>query len=150
MTVPKPTEVAIASQSASIKLYWKDMGPDGSVQVSVRLVGYGFSGRHPNVWISREDFRSFLIDLRSLERSRRGEARLASMSPDELSLHLRITDPAGHVRVDAAISRIHYGSDFEPASVRLGFAFDPSRLPAILTSFERLADHGKEPVSSED
>lgn len=141
MTVPKPIEVAIASQLASIKLYRKDIGPHGSVQLAVRLVGYGFSGRHPNVWVSREDLRSFLADLRSLERSRRGEARLASMSPDELSLHIRITDPAGHVRIDAAIWRIHYGSDFEPAAVRLGFSFDPSRLPTILKSFERLADH---------
>jgi hypothetical protein len=140
MTIPKPTEVAIASPSASIKLYRKDIGPDGSVQLSVRLVGYGFSGRHPGVWISREDLRSFLAGLRSLERSRRGEARLSSMSPDELSLRIRITDPAGHVRVDVAISRTYFGSDFEVAAVRLGFSFDPSRLPIILTSFERLAD----------
>jgi hypothetical protein len=141
MTIPKPTEVAIASQSGSIKLYRKDIALDGSVQLSVRLVGYGFSGRHPGVWVSLQDLRSFLADLRSLERSRRGEARLSSMSPDALSLHIRITDPAGHVRVDAAISRTHYGSDYELAAVRLGFAFDPSRLPTILTSFERLADH---------
>lgn len=140
MNDSKTTQVAIASQFASIKLFQKDTGPDGSVQVSVRLVGYGFSGRHPSVWISREDLHSFLADLRSLERSRRGEARLSSMSPDDLSLHIRITDPAGHVRIDTAISRTYYGSDFEPAAVRLGFAFDPSRLPAILASFERLAD----------
>jgi hypothetical protein len=86
MTAPKLKEVAIASQSASIKLYRKDIGPDGSVQLSVRLVGYGFSGRHPSVWVSREDLRSFLTDLRSLERSRRGEARLSSITQEQTRL----------------------------------------------------------------
>jgi hypothetical protein len=38
MTVPTTTKVESDSQPASIKLYRKDIGPDGSIQVSVRLV----------------------------------------------------------------------------------------------------------------
>jgi len=50
------------------------------VKLSVRAAGYGFSGRHPSVWISRSDLAAFLRELRELDRTRRGEARLESMS----------------------------------------------------------------------
>ena len=75
------------------------------MQLSVRAAGYGFSGCNPSVWISHSDLSAFLRDLRKLDRTRRGEARLESMSPGELVLKISVIDGVGYTRADVTVSR---------------------------------------------
>jgi hypothetical protein len=134
----KDTPIAISGQLASLKLWPRDRGPDGSVQLSVRAAGYGFSGRNPSVWISRSDLATFLRELQELERTRRGEARLESMSPGELSVKISVIDGAGHTRADVTVSRRYFAQEFGQPTVRFGFSFDPSNLPGIVKAFSSL------------
>jgi hypothetical protein len=132
------TIIAISGQLASLKLWPRDHGPDGSVKLSVRAAGYGFSGRNPSVWISRLDLAVFVRDLQEVERTRRGEARLESMSPGELSLKISVIDGAGHTRADVTVSRRYFAQKFASPEVRFGFEFDPSNLPGLLKAFGAL------------
>ncbi|HEY2295327.1 MAG TPA: hypothetical protein VGM86_31885 [Thermoanaerobaculia bacterium] len=134
----KQTPIAISSQLASLKLWPRDRNPDGSVKLSVRAAGYGFSGRNPSVWISRSDLAAFLRDLRELDRTRRGEARLESMSPGVLSMKISVIDGVGHTRADLTVSRWCFARQSEHPELSFGFEFDPSDLPGILKAFSSL------------
>jgi hypothetical protein len=86
---------------------------EGDVCLSVSARSETFSGEYDQVWIEKDDWRSFLGSLRRLERERTGQASLASMSPDEFAIHLKIVDRAGpgplsneyHVDVDPGLLR---------------------------------------------
>jgi hypothetical protein len=117
----------------------RELTPDGSLRLSVAAVGYGFSGRTSSVWVSQTDLASFVAALSALEAARQGEAILLSQSPGELRLRLSSTDTAGHMRAEVTVSRIfRTRRQWETATTSFGFDFDPSRLPALLRSFQRL------------
>src|SRR5689334_13562463 len=64
---------------------WLEIAPgDDRETFDVRASVGDFSGRNPRVGIGADVQRRFLQDLAGVERLRRGEARLQSMSPDEL------------------------------------------------------------------
>jgi hypothetical protein len=85
---------------------------------------------------------AFIVQLDALERTRRGEATLASMFAETLKLTFRSIDCAGHIAVHAAIcgtswtrhERIqhHLATEVE---------IDSSLLPDYLASFRNLAQY---------
>src|SRR5262245_10568595 len=90
-----------------------------------------FAGRNPRVWIDANDQRRFLGELRDLERNRRGEARVAAMSPDEFELVVRLVDSLGHVWVEGMIGRLQYFGQRSDRTV-LSFSLDPTSLPLLV------------------
>jgi hypothetical protein len=136
------SEVAVAGQRASVKLWPRERGIDGSIRLSVKAAGYGFGGRNRSVWISHAELKRFLRSLSEVDATRRGEATLESMSPDEFQLRLYISDRAGHTRADLVLARRAYADHAEDARVTFGFDFDPSFLPGLLRAFEQVALFG--------
>lgn len=101
----------------------------GDVLVVARIRCLGFRGE-TDAWILQEAWEGFLSQLTALERERRGEAVLESISPGELRLRIFASDRAGHIAVEGSVGvrGVHQELrlDFSPMAV------DPSQLPALL------------------
>jgi hypothetical protein len=77
--------------------------------------------------------------MRQLERDRRGQGSLVSMSPQEFELHLQVVDSAGHLAAHGHLSRYHFGHRSGNATcsrVEYEFPVDPSLLPELVQSLE--------------
>ena len=84
----------------------------------------------------------FIVELDALERTRRGEATLSSMSTEELKLSFRSIDCAGHIAVRAAISgRIWTRHGWIQNHLSTEVQIDSSLLPDYLASFRTLAQY---------
>ena len=109
-------------------------GYPGTV-VRVRVRCGEFSGANEAIWIALDALQTFLADLRLLERTRRGEAVLTSMSPGELRLRVYAVDRAGHLAVEATVGVGEMGAhEWQGRSVACSFPLDPSQLPGVLHS----------------
>src|SRR5678815_2386622 len=64
---------------------------DDEEAFDVRCAVGDFAGRNPHIWIDANEQRAFLSALRDLERERRGEARIAAMSPEEFELSIQLS-----------------------------------------------------------
>src|SRR5437867_13186394 len=92
-----------------------------------------FSGCNPRIWIDANDQHRFVTELQDLERDRRGEARVAAMSPEEFELGVRVVDSAGHVVVEGLIGKLQYfGQRHARLLFRFAFVLDPTRLPSLV------------------
>ncbi len=92
-----------------------------------------FAGSNPEVWFHPDEFERFRVELEDLERSRKGEARLVTMSPGELDLVIRIVDSLGHVAVEGVVGRHVYAEhEYYKLECRFGFPIDPTTLPGLL------------------
>jgi hypothetical protein len=115
-------EVGLVSQETD------DLPSRGDVYVTIRISSAGFTG-HNDLWVLASVFRCFCKSLVELERDRRGEAVLESISPNELRLLVRSVDSSGYVAVEGfpgyevLRDHSHYWH-----SVNFGFGFDPSQL----------------------
>src|SRR4051794_14218298 len=88
---------------------WLEIAPgDDQETFDARASVGDFSGRNPRVGIGADVQQRFLQELRGVERDRRGEARLQSMSPDELEVVVRVVDAPGHVWLEGHIGRLLY------------------------------------------
>jgi len=112
----------------------------GDFRATVRVSTLGFAGINAHVWIAADDFQRFVEAVRVLERDRRGEAQLRSMSPDDLALSIRVRDRAGHVTASGWLGRMWYSSTRELVAARIGFNvdIDPTALPAIAAELASL------------
>jgi hypothetical protein len=109
----------------------------GDVLVGVRVRLRNFAGA-AEAWVLREVWSDFLTRLRGLERDRRGEATLQSISPEELRVRLYAIDHAGHMALEGELTS-YYGSAhrLEAASLKFGtIEFDPTTLPILLRELE--------------
>jgi hypothetical protein len=105
-----------------------DLPSKGDAYLTIRVSAAGFTG-HNDLWVLAPAFRCFCHALIVLERDRRGEAVLESISPDELRLVVRSVDSRGHMLIEGSSgyevqrenSRLWHSVDF-------GFEFDPSQL----------------------
>jgi hypothetical protein len=105
-----------------------DLPGRGDSRLAVLVTSAGFSGRS-QVWVSGTSLRSFCTALSALERNRRGEAIIESMSPGELVLRFRSVDSCGHMAVEGAIGcRVQRGHSHSWHAIHFGFEFDPSQL----------------------
>lgn len=108
---------------------------DHELRVRVVVGDYcGFAGG----WVDRVVAASFVEQLRELERLRRGQAELVSISPGDLRLVLRAADGLGHMCATGVVGRSGIASVTFPLRFEFGFHFDPDPLPALVRGFEGL------------
>ncbi len=115
-------EIDLANQETA------DLPSKGDAYRAIRVSAAGFTG-HNDLWVLASAFRSFCRALIILERERRGEAVLESISPDELRLVVRSVDSRGHMLVEGSTGyEVHRENSRPWHSVDFGFEFDPSQL----------------------
>jgi hypothetical protein len=86
-------------------------------------------------WILRANWTTFSNQLETLERTRRGEALLESISPGELRLRIQSIDALGHMGVDGELAGSFHGDGRQRQVVHLRFGlveFDPTMLPGLV------------------
>ncbi|HET7109376.1 MAG TPA: hypothetical protein VFI41_00775 [Gemmatimonadales bacterium] len=100
--------------------------------VGVRCMG--FTGAD-HVWVSPNDWQSFVQAFRELEQRRRGAAELLGVVPEEFRLRFQVYDLAGHVWLQGHMLRPSW---LPGRSVRLDFHLevDAGMLPAALREFQ--------------
>lgn len=96
----------------------------GDIYVIISLNSNSFSGKN-DLWVMAKDFQSFCAALIKLEKERKGEATLTSISPGELELKFQSIDSLGHLAVSGTTG---YEIDNMPHCVTFGFEFDPQEL----------------------
>jgi hypothetical protein len=105
---------------------------NGAVVV-LRVSSNGYSGMS-ELWVHVPDIRSFSSALVQLEHSLQGEARLESMSPNELELRVFAASSRGHLAVQGSAGQFVQGENqrFWHA-VSFGFEFELAQLSAAIT-----------------
>jgi hypothetical protein len=110
---------------------------DVRVRVSVRL--QRFLGSYGSVWVGKSDLEHFVEQLRVVERSRKGNARLEALSPHEFRLELRQLGSLGHFEVAVQLGRYQYsGRIYWPICLSGGSEIDPDELGSLRSGFEAL------------
>ncbi|MCA9796941.1 MAG: hypothetical protein KC910_34260, partial [Candidatus Eremiobacteraeota bacterium] len=107
----------------------------GDLRVRIEVRSQGFGGVH-TVWLQAGAFDQFLVTLDDLERSRRGEAVLVSLSDEEFRLRLFARDPAGHIQADGYLTQAD-GRRPKDHWSRIGFALEvePTTLSQLAKDF---------------
>lgn len=104
----------------------------GDARLSILVHSNGFSGRN-ELWVQREGLIAFATQLADVDRTLSGEARLGSISPDELELGVRAVSSRGHVAVAGSTGRRLRGDHSSHRhSVSFGFEFESMQLSAAL------------------
>lgn len=83
----------------------------GDLSASVNVRHDVFSGGAQEAWFFREDVLAFIAALNRLAQTHEGEARLESMSPGEVVLHVERLDLARHLVLHAIVSATSYVRD---------------------------------------
>ena len=109
----------------------KSLPSFGDAYVSIIVSSHGFSGRN-QVWVQREELKSFCTSLVKLEKYRKGEATLNSISPGELKLRIYSVDSQGHLAIEGSTGYV-VSSDLNEHnhSVSFGFSIEPNQLVKI-------------------
>ena len=97
------------------------------LNVTVKVYGYSASDQ---AWVTANDWRSFLWELRELERLRQGHATLEGASPSKLKLVIKATDQAGHMAVSGFLG--WNTPDGFVQKLEFGFAFDAGMLQTVV------------------
>jgi hypothetical protein len=106
----------------------EDLPSKGDAYVTIKLSSNGFSGQN-SLWVLSESLFYFCRSLIVLEKTRKGEALLESISPGELNLQIFSIDSLGHMGVRGKTGfNVLNSTDLFPHSVTFGFEFDPSQL----------------------
>jgi hypothetical protein len=110
----------------------------GDARVFVWVRSADFEAKN-DLWVAHDAFAGFCKALVHLEKSRKGEAKLVSVSPGELDVFIRAISPLGAMAVVGTcgypVLRRH-GSVFH--RLEFGFEFDPSQLiGAVATPWVR-------------
>lgn len=116
---------------------------DDDVYLIAEASTKGFVGRNASVGVSRRIWDAFIGDLRKLEITRMGEARLISMSPADLELRVGSYDGARHIRIAGFVGDYMISQDVtDVARVPFRIEIDPSTLASLVTAFEQLVVSG--------
>lgn len=106
---------------------------DYGVKTAIAVRDGDFAGAYDKVWFFRKDFAAFVQALRAFSVAHKGEARLESMSPGEAIVSIGRLDAAGHVLVEAQISRWQYVGDRSFRKlVAVALELDPSQLAVVV------------------
>ena len=105
---------------------------NGAVVV-LRVQSNGYSGMN-DLWVHAPDLSKFASALVQHERSLRGEARLVSISPNELELRVLAASSRGHLAVHGSTGQLVRGENQECwHSVSFGFEFELGQLSSAIT-----------------
>jgi hypothetical protein len=119
-----------------LELQWlapSSEGEKSDVLLAVELHRPNFSARNGSVWIAASARDRFLSDLSAMEKARRGEALLESMSPQDLKCCVRVYDHAGHVVMTGHVGDALVDREYaEIARVPFRIEIDPSTLPDLV------------------
>jgi hypothetical protein len=108
-----------------------DLPSKGDAYLTIRVSAAGFTG-HNDLWVSASEFRCFCRALIVLDRDRRGEVMLESISPAELRLVVRAVDSRGHMLIEGSTGYEVQRENSRPwHSVDFGFEFEPSQLSRV-------------------
>lgn len=108
---------------------------DYGVKAAIAVRDGDFAGAYDKVWFFRNDFAAFVQALRAFSVAHKGEARLESMSPGEAIVSISRLDAAGHILVEAQVSRWQYVGDRSFRNlVAVAFDLDPSQLADVVQS----------------
>jgi NAD(P)-dependent dehydrogenase (short-subunit alcohol dehydrogenase family) len=77
---------------------------DIGIKAAIAVRDGTFTGASDEVWFFRDAFAAFVRALDHLIKRHEGDARLDSMSPEEVLLSIRSLDSARHVLVEAQIA----------------------------------------------
>ncbi len=100
----------------------------GDAYITIKLNSNGYAGQN-KLWVSYQSLCNFCDSLIFLEKKRKGEATLKSLSPEELRLQIFSIDSLGHMGVRGSTGfKVFKETDLFPHSVTFGFEFDPSQL----------------------
>ena len=104
----------------------------GDALISLSIHSNGYSG-HNEVWIGSEELQEFCTSLLKLEKERKGDATLSSISPGELYLKLYSVDSVGHLAISGKTAYEIISSNTQILhSVEFGFEFEPSQLVKLI------------------
>jgi len=104
----------------------------GDARLSILVHSNGFTGRN-NLWVQREGLMAFATQLAKLDQTLAGDAKLISISPDELDLTVRAASARGHLAIFGSTGRRLQGENSSyPHAVSFGFEFEPSQLTVAL------------------
>ena len=109
-----------------------------SYKLSVQLKTEEISAKFDrSIWVSEVDVQNFIQQLEALDKSRNGEAKLSSMSPDEFDLIIENLDTLGHLSVCLSLKKEATSILDYKDSLRICFEIDPTSIPFIQKSFVR-------------
>ena len=92
------------------------------------------------IWLSNDDIEKFLAELDELDKSRKGQAILESMSPGEMTLVFKPIDNLGHLSVGLQFikeDRINNDYSFD---IKVEFQIDPTSLNTVKNETIRLME----------
>ncbi|WP_289045367.1 hypothetical protein [uncultured Olleya sp.] len=90
------------------------------------------------IWIALTDLESFTQKLIELEKTRIGDEKLESMSPDEFYIRFRNIDKLGHIAVEMKIRKSSpYQNDYSDL-IKVEFEIDPTTFPKILNELNEI------------
>ena len=99
----------------------------GDALIGIVVSSNGYIGKN-QVWVAKQELDLFSVSIQELEKNRKGEATLSSMSPDELSLRVYAYDGVGHLAVEGKTGHQVVGSVCFNHSVQFGFTIEPEQL----------------------
>ena len=89
------------------------------------------------VWLSVSDIEEFLESLDTLDKYRKGQATLQSMSPEDFQLTLKAVDDLGHVSATSRLRKKVLTHDYA-FDTQIEFEIDPSTVRTIISEFKNL------------
>lgn len=102
---------------------------DEDLLLNVSVVVGGYSAVD-QAWVTANDWRGFMHELRDLEKARQGQAVLMGASPQDLQLTFKATDRSGHMAVSGFVG--WNSPDGFHQKCEFGFSFDPGMLSSIV------------------
>ncbi len=90
------------------------------------------------IWIALTDLESFTDKLTKLDKTRIGDEKLKSMSPNEFYLRFRNIDNLGHLSVELKMEKVSsYQKDYSDF-IKVEFEIDPTTFPKIINELTEL------------
>jgi len=83
------------------------------------------------IWVSQTDIDNFLADLENLDKNRKGQAILESMSPGEMQLIFQSIDDLGHLSVLCYFKKEDTIFKDYSYEIKVEFQIDPTSLPIV-------------------
>lgn len=132
----------IGNKSEYIELKELEKNPKGTpgagdinLQVNIKL--QDFQGSYSGVWVESTEMNRFLVELKALEKSRKGNAKISSMSPEEFILEIRSSDNLGHMEIETQLHRLQFsGPKYWPIILKGGFEAQPEAISELISCFK--------------